>query len=169
MYLLLHEVISFHDSFFVCMASLREYISEAFPGSQTMHSKQNSMVSADMTQPVRLNPDNYNLFSFLCVLCASARVNICSFFYIANSDCTDKSLRLTLRGRTSCVQNRSRRFCRTSSEYRTHNNTNNKAPHQGLFVCMAGELGFEPRLTESESVVLPLDDSPGKQVLGASY
>ena len=25
---------------------------------------------------------------------------------------------------------------------------------------MAGELGFEPRLTESESVVLPLDDSP---------
>ena len=34
---------------------------------------------------------------------------------------------------------------------------------------MAGELGFEPRLTESESVVLPLDDSPGEQVLGASY
>ena len=25
---------------------------------------------------------------------------------------------------------------------------------------LAGELGFEPRLTESESVVLPLDDSP---------
>ncbi len=25
---------------------------------------------------------------------------------------------------------------------------------------MAGELGLEPRLTESESVVLPLDDSP---------
>jgi hypothetical protein len=25
---------------------------------------------------------------------------------------------------------------------------------------MAGELGFEPRLTESESAVLPLDDSP---------
>ena len=25
---------------------------------------------------------------------------------------------------------------------------------------MVGELGFEPRLTESESAVLPLDDSP---------
>ena len=25
---------------------------------------------------------------------------------------------------------------------------------------LAGELGFEPRLTESESAVLPLDDSP---------
>ncbi len=25
---------------------------------------------------------------------------------------------------------------------------------------MAGELGFEPRLAESESAVLPLDDSP---------
>lgn len=25
---------------------------------------------------------------------------------------------------------------------------------------VAGELGLEPRLTESESVVLPLDDSP---------
>ncbi len=40
-----------------------------------------------------------------------------------------------------------------------------KSPHlAGLFVPflfeMAGELGFEPRLTESESVVLPLDDSP---------
>ena len=39
-----------------------------------------------------------------------------------------------------------------------------KAPVQGLFLWMAGELGFEPRLTESESVVLPLDDSPKKQV-----
>ena len=29
---------------------------------------------------------------------------------------------------------------------------------------MAGELGFEPRLTESESAVLPLDDSPEEQV-----
>ena len=27
---------------------------------------------------------------------------------------------------------------------------------------MAGELGFEPRLAESESAVLPLDDSPKK-------
>lgn len=26
---------------------------------------------------------------------------------------------------------------------------------------MAGGLGFEPRLTESESAVLPLDDPPG--------
>ena len=30
---------------------------------------------------------------------------------------------------------------------------------------MAGGLGFEPRLTESESVVLPLDDPPKKQKL----
>ena len=28
---------------------------------------------------------------------------------------------------------------------------------------LAGGLGFEPRLTESESVVLPLDDPPGKR------
>ena len=27
---------------------------------------------------------------------------------------------------------------------------------------MAGELGLEPRLAESESAVLPLDDSPNK-------
>ena len=27
---------------------------------------------------------------------------------------------------------------------------------------MAGELGFEPRLAESESAVLPLDDSPAE-------
>ena len=27
-------------------------------------------------------------------------------------------------------------------------------------VWLAGEPGFEPRLTESESAVLPLDDSP---------
>ena len=26
--------------------------------------------------------------------------------------------------------------------------------------ALAGERGFEPRLTDSESVVLPLDDSP---------
>ena len=26
--------------------------------------------------------------------------------------------------------------------------------------CLVGGLGFEPRLTESESVVLPLDDPP---------
>lgn len=29
-----------------------------------------------------------------------------------------------------------------------------------LVEYMAGELGLEPRLTESESAVLPLDDSP---------
>ncbi len=31
---------------------------------------------------------------------------------------------------------------------------------EGIFSPLAGELGFEPRQTESESVVLPLDDSP---------
>ena len=31
---------------------------------------------------------------------------------------------------------------------------------RGRFDFMAGGLGFEPRLTESESVVLPLDDPP---------
>ena len=40
---------------------------------------------------------------------------------------------------------------------------------RGLSIYVAGELGFEPRLTESESVVLPLDESPGEQVLCASY
>jgi hypothetical protein len=29
---------------------------------------------------------------------------------------------------------------------------------------MAGELGFEPRLAESESAVLPLDDSPSRRL-----
>jgi hypothetical protein len=35
--------------------------------------------------------------------------------------------------------------------------------HKGLnshWIWLAGELGFEPRLAESESAVLPLDDSP---------
>jgi hypothetical protein len=30
---------------------------------------------------------------------------------------------------------------------------------------LAGELGFEPRLAESESAVLPLDDSPTKSLI----
>jgi hypothetical protein len=30
----------------------------------------------------------------------------------------------------------------------------------GFFIDMAGGLGFEPRLAESESAVLPLDDPP---------
>lgn len=37
-----------------------------------------------------------------------------------------------------------------------------KAP-QGFLLDMAGEEGFEPPLTESESVVLPLDDSPNEK------
>ena len=35
-----------------------------------------------------------------------------------------------------------------------------KPQNWGFIDWMAGELGFEPRLTESESAVLPLDDSP---------
>ena len=35
-----------------------------------------------------------------------------------------------------------------------------KSPVNGAFLWLAGELGFEPRLAESESAVLPLDDSP---------
>jgi hypothetical protein len=31
--------------------------------------------------------------------------------------------------------------------------------------CLAGELGFEPRQAESESAVLPLDDSPSRDWL----
>ena len=38
------------------------------------------------------NKDNPCLFVFLCVLCASARVNIDSFFYIAHPDRKSKSL-----------------------------------------------------------------------------
>jgi hypothetical protein len=41
---------------------------------------------------------------------------------------------------------RSRGFCRNSSSLRD--------------LCQAGELGFEPRLTDPESVVLPLHHSP---------
>ncbi len=37
---------------------------------------------------------------------------------------------------------------------------NKKSPTNEAFYKMAGELGFEPRLAESESAVLPLDDSP---------
>src|SRR6185312_6854717 len=35
-----------------------------------------------------------------------------------------------------------------------------KSPAQGGALWLAGGLGFEPRLTESESAVLPLDDTP---------
>ena len=42
----------------------------------------------------------------------------------------------------------------------------NSPPDGGLFRRLAGGLGFEPRLTESESVVLPLDDLP---IVGTSY
>ena len=33
-----------------------------------------------------------------------------------------------------------------------------------IFSLLAGERGFEPRLTDSESAVLPLDDSPVLQL-----
>jgi hypothetical protein len=33
------------------------------------------------------------------------------------------------------------------------------------YLCLAGELGFEPRQTESESVVLPLHHSPPKWLI----
>ena len=35
-----------------------------------------------------------------------------------------------------------------------------KSGNRGLLSALAGELGFEPRLTESESAVLPLNYSP---------
>ena len=35
-----------------------------------------------------------------------------------------------------------------------------KAPVYKGLLCLAGEQGFEPWLAESESAVLPLDDSP---------
>jgi hypothetical protein len=54
MYLLLHEIISFHDPSFAGLAAFREYISAAFPSSQIMLSQQNSMARAGMKQPVRL-------------------------------------------------------------------------------------------------------------------
>ena len=34
--------------------------------------------------------------------------------------------------------------------------------YAGFYIDLAGELGFEPRQTESESVVLPLHHSPPK-------
>lgn len=34
----------------------------------------------------------------------------------------------------------------------------------GIYNQYTGELGFEPRLTESKSAVLPLDDSPTKSI-----
>ena len=37
---------------------------------------------------------------------------------------------------------------------------NKKGPLWGPFLLLAGGEGFEPPLTESESVVLPLDDPP---------
>ncbi len=32
------------------------------------------------------------IYIFLCVLCVSARVNLYSLFYIANLDCTDRTI-----------------------------------------------------------------------------
>ena len=39
----------------------------------------------------------------------------------------------------------------------------------GPFALLAGGLGFEPRLTESESAVLPLDDPPEGWAILNSY
>ncbi len=58
----------------------------------------------------------------------------------------------------SHVQICSIQICWTRLKYRTRIQIK-KAPKKGLF-CVAGEQGFEPWLAESESAVLPLDDSP---------
>ena len=42
----------------------------------------------------------------------------------------------------------------------THSDSQKKPPEKKVFLCMAGIPGLEPRLTESESAVLPLDDIP---------
>ena len=39
-----------------------------------------------------------------------------------------------------------------------HNSNIKKPPFRVAFLCLAASHGFEPRLTESESAVLPLDD-----------
>lgn len=41
---------------------------------------------------------------------------------------------------------------------RKHNSNTKKPPFQMAFLRLAASHGFEPRLTESESAVLPLDD-----------
>ena len=42
----------------------------------------------------------------------------------------------------------------------SHPSPPNKNPATGAGLVLAGGLGFEPRLVESESTVLPLDDPP---------
>src|SRR5690606_25512844 len=50
--------------------------------------------------------------------------------------------------------------CRTRTEPWNPTSQTRKPRHEGGAFCLAGGLGFEPRFTESESVVLPLDDPP---------
>lgn len=47
-----------------------------------------------------------------------------------------------------------------ADDAKTGSGTTEKHENQGFLGELAGEPGFEPRLTESESVVLPLNYSP---------
>ena len=47
-----------------------------------------------------------------------------------------------------------------ADDAKTASGTTEKHENQGFLGELAGEPGFEPRLTESESVVLPLNYSP---------
>src|ERR1700722_17592808 len=55
--------------------------------------------------------------------------------------------------------------CSSVSRYGDCSSPTRNAVMFAYSVKLAGELGFEPRQTESESVVLPLHHSPPKQLI----
>ena len=68
------------------------------------------------------------------------------------------------------VQIRSRRICRTLGVLASFSpSQTNKAILVDGLISLAGGEGFEPPLTESESVVLPLDDPPVVQLCRRGY
>ncbi len=78
---------------------------------------------------------------------------------------------LTPSGRTHCGRACGRRCAPVAprGEYPHLPETEKrKGPERGPFAFLAGGEGFEPPLTESESVVLPLDDPPIVQLIVSS-
>ena len=69
---------------------------------------------------------------------------------------------LTPSGRRRCApaSKFAARTCRTVGSNQGRSPGQTKTGPQGARSCLAGGLGFEPRLAESESAVLPLDDPP---------
>ncbi len=117
-------------------------------------------ITTNHNQVSRLHPD---LFTY------STKKPALGGFYLLAGDggLLDPSLGLALAGpasRSSAVRIRFLRLRRTSVEVLTLHpdifTRATKKPALGGFYLLAGDGGFEPPHTESESVVLPLDESP---------